>query len=66
MVGGYHVGVLGRGDNYKSPAKHVRMAEPNDVRAALKVVAVDRWGNRYEQSEFTAPDDFTDARSPVY
>ena len=63
---GYHVGVLGRGDNYKSPCKHMYVAEPNDVRAALKVVAVDRWGNRYEQSEFTAPDDFTDARSPVY
>ena len=57
---------LGRGDNYKSPCKHMYVAEPNDVRAALKVVAVDRWGNRYEQSEFTAPDDFTDARSPVY
>ena len=63
---GYHVGVLGRGDNYKSPCKHMYVAEPNDVRAALKVVAVDRWGNRYEQSEFTARDDFTDARSPVY
>lgn len=58
---GYHVGVLGRGDNYKSPCKHMYVAEPNDVRAALKVVAVDRWGNRYEQSEFTAP---TTSRMP--
>ena len=32
---GYHVGVLGRGDNYKSPCKHMYVAEPNDVRAAL-------------------------------
>lgn len=63
---GYHVGVLGRGDHYKSPCKHAYVAEPNDSRAALKVVAVDRWGNRYEQSTFTAPDDFTDAKSPVY
>lgn len=63
---GYHVGVLGRGDNYKSPCKHFYVAEPNDAKAVLKVVAVDRWGNRYEQSAFTAPDDFTDAQAPVY
>jgi len=63
---GYHVGVLGRGDNYKSPCKHMYAAEPDDPTAALTVVAVDRWGNRYEQSVFTAPDDFTDAVSPVY
>lgn len=63
---GYHVGVLGRGDNYKSPCKHMYVAEPNDAKAALKVVAVDRWGNPYEQSVFTAPDDFTDAKAPVY
>lgn len=63
---GYHVGVLGRGDNYKSPCKHMYTAEPDDARAALKVVAVDRWGNRYEQSDFTAPGDFAEAVSPVY
>jgi len=63
---GYHVGVLGRGDNYKSPCKHLYTAEPDDAKAALKVVAVDGWGNRYEQTAFTAPDDFSEAESPVY
>ena len=63
---GYHVGVLGRGDNYKSQCKHLFMASPDNPRAALKVVAVDRWGNRYEQDTFTAPGDFTEAIAPVY
>ena len=63
---GYHVGVLGRGDNYKSPCKHMYVAYPDNPKAALKVVAEDRWGGSFEQTVFTAPDDFTAAKAPVY
>lgn len=63
---GYHVGVLGRGDNYKSPCKHMYVAYPDNPKAALKVVAEDRWGSRFEQTVFTAPDDFSAARAHTY
>ncbi len=63
---GYHVGVLGRGDNYKSPCKHMYVAYPDNPKAVLKVVAEDRWGNCFEQTDFTAPDDFSAARAPEY
>lgn len=66
VVGGYQVGVLGRGDNYKSPCKHMYVAEPNDVRAALKVVAVEPLGQPLRAVGVHGADDFTDARSPVY
>ena len=64
---GYHIGVLGKGHTggnralYTNNNKHLYYAKLNDPDAAVKVVATDQWGNVYEQTAFTAPDDYSTA-----
>ena len=64
---GYHIGVLGKGHTggdrnlYTGNNKHLYYGTLNNPDAAVKVVATDQWGNVYEQTEFTAPDDYSTA-----
>lgn len=64
---GYHIGMLGKGhtggnrDLYTKNNKHLYYGKLNNPDAAVKVVATDQWGNIYEQTEFTAPDDYSTA-----
>ncbi len=75
---GYHIGVAGRGtptsqggtggtkDNYLVSCKHLYYKEPSNPNAKIKVVATDRWGNKYEQELFTAGKDYTTAVPATY
>ena len=75
---GYHIGVAGRGtpasqggtggskDNYLINCKHLYYKEPSNPNAKLKVVAIDQWGNKYEQELFTAGKDYSTAIPAIY
>lgn len=68
---GYHIGQLGRGgvnggtrSNYEAKHMHCFYYNPENTSAAIKVVATDEWGNKYEQTTFTTT--FTEAINPTY
>lgn len=75
---GYHIGVAGRGtpassggtggsrDNYLTVCKHLYYKEPSNPNAKIKVVAVDRWGNKHEQEMFTEGKDYVTAEPHTY
>lgn len=67
---GYHVGVVGRpASSYTTICKHLywkQRSGPSVPDADIKVVATDPFGNVYEQTLFTAQDDFSQAKTPVY
>lgn len=49
---GYHIGVLNRNPaNYSTATKHLYTFDVNNPNSTLKVVATDRFGRTYEQSE---------------
>lgn len=52
---GYHIGVLNRNPaNYSTTTKHLYTFDVNNPNATLKVVATDRFGRTYEQSEIVS------------
>lgn len=49
----YHIGVVGRNPkNYSQKSTHDFVYKPKNPGANIKVVAIDKYGNRYEQTEF--------------
>ncbi len=68
---GYRVGIMG--SNYETLSKvscdHLYWKQRSGSGVAdadIKVVATDRFGNAYEQTMFTAQDDFSQAIAPTY
>lgn len=52
---GYHLGVLNRNvDNYTTATKHLYSIELPNSSGAIKVVATDRFGNRFEETTITS------------
>ncbi|WP_295938314.1 calcineurin-like phosphoesterase family protein [uncultured Alistipes sp.] len=51
----YHIGILGNSDSYNKSTDHIFHYTLTDVNATVKVEAIDRFGNKYEQSVFTDP-----------
>lgn len=51
---GYHVGVKNRAlDSFNPPARHLYLYRLSDPKAQVKVVATDKFGNKYEQDQIT-------------
>src|SRR5690606_14672487 len=51
---GYHIGVLNRNpNNYSQHCDHLYTYRPQNPAAAIKVVAIDRFGTTYEQDVIT-------------
>ena len=51
---GYHIGVVGRNEkNYSQPTKHLFYHQLSNPDAQVRVVATDRFGNKYEETEIT-------------
>jgi len=51
----YHVGSLQGSSSYNKTAEHMYWYQLQDANAAVRVEAVDRFGNTYTQTEFTDP-----------
>lgn len=54
-TGAYHIGVLNNSSSYSNDTNHLFYYTLKNQNANVKVVAIDRFGTKYEQSVFTAP-----------
>lgn len=74
---GYHIGVAGRGHrgghsplaggsrkSYMTTCRHMYVYRLNDPDAEIKVVATDRFGNRFEQSHIIAGAEYDGVAAP--
>lgn len=52
----YHVGELGGSSSYNSQSGHLYHYLLKDPLASVKIEAIDRFGNKYYQTQFTEPD----------
>lgn len=52
----YHIGILNNSSSYNKSTDHLFYYTLNNASATVKVEAIDRFGNIYEQTVFTDPD----------
>ena len=51
----YHIGLLNNTDSYRKSSDHMFHYTLKNPAAAVRVEAIDRFGNKYEQTVFTDP-----------